>query len=112
MMQGEDGFRPRCLEVQLLNGKAGDFWILGKLPLKVNGVAAGGYSRARKPSSEKQPGAWNELKARVIDGKVEVDINGVRQHEAHDAPRFPGRIGLQVEGHAIEFRRIQLERIR
>lgn len=98
----------RCIEAQLLDGKAGDIWVIGGVPLKVDGQAAGGYVARSGEASEVAPGGWNRMTVNVKDGRVTIDVNGVRQNEVSDCPREASWIGLQSEGDAIEFGRVSL----
>lgn len=108
MMAKPGGARPPCLEAQLLSGKAGDFWVIGSLPVKVRGQRAGGYVPKLADSSERPAGQWNRMTIRVAAGTVEVKVNGVKQNEASDCPRTPGHVALQTEGTVIEFRRVEV----
>lgn len=108
MMAKPGGARPPCLEAQLLSGKAGDFWVIGDFALKARGQGARGHVAKLADSSEKPLGQWNRMTIRVVNGTVDVKVNGVRQNEATDCPRKPGYIALQTERSVIEFRRVQV----
>jgi len=108
LMAKPGGARPHCLEAQLLSGNVGDFWVIGNLPIKVRGQAAGGHVVKMADSSEKPAGQWNRMTIRVVAGKVAVAVNGVKQNEASDCPVTPGHVALQLEGAAIEFRRVEV----
>ncbi|MEK6236291.1 MAG: DUF1080 domain-containing protein, partial [Planctomycetales bacterium] len=109
MMPGPDARRPTGLEVQLLSDKAGDFWRLGNFDCKVRGKPLAGYEGKIAPASEKPIGKWNVCDTTVLNGKLTVKINGVEQNNAHDCPRTPGHVALQVEGAMLDFRRIELK---
>ncbi len=109
MMPGPDARTPVGLEVQLLNDKAGDFWALGGFTCQVRGQRLSGYGPKLAASSEKKLGEWNTCELTLLNGKLTVKINGVEQNNATDCPKTPGHIALQVEGDAIEFRRVELQ---
>jgi HEAT repeat protein len=109
MMPGPDSRMPTALEIQLLAGKAGDFWKLGNFDCKVRGKPLSGYGARIGPANEKALGQWNVCQTTLLNGKLTVKINGVEQNNAHDCPKAPGHIALQVEGDALEFRRIELK---
>lgn len=109
MMPGPDGRSPRGLEIQLLAGKAGDFWALSGFTCKVRGQNLSGYGPKIGAASEKPLGQWNTCETTVLNGKLTVKINGVEQNNATDLPKEPGYIALQVEGTALNFRRVELK---
>lgn len=108
MMAKPGGQRPACLEAQLLSGRAGDFWVIGNFAFKARGQRAAGHVVKMADSSEKPVGQWNRMTIRVLNGAVDIKVNGVRQNTATDCPRTPGHIALQTEGGVLEFRSIQL----
>jgi len=108
LMAKPGGQRPACIEAQLLSGKAGDFWIIGNLAVTVRGQPARSHVVKTADSSEKPVGQWNRMTIRVLNGTVDVKVNGVQQNTAADCPRTPGHVALQTEGDAIEFRKVQL----
>jgi hypothetical protein len=109
LMDGVDKQRPKALEAQLLQGKAGDFWIVGGLTVNVDGKRASGYASKKAPSNEKPLGQWNRMTARVEHGQVTIKINGLLQNKATDCPKGPSKLALQVEGDAIDFRNIIIQ---
>ncbi len=109
LLSGKDAAQPKGLEVQLLGNKAGDFWLLGGLTCKADGNPAAGYVARKKDPLEKKLGEWNRLDVRVLRGAVTVKVNGVEVNTVTDCPKDPGCIALQMEGSAIQFRRIQLQ---
>ncbi len=109
MMSQLDAMRPECLEVQLYNQRAGDFWRLGKFTYTTRGRNNMSFSRKFQDSSENVIGEWNEMRVRVHNGTVRVDVNGVRQNEATDTPLQAAPIGLQAERSRLEFRNIRIK---
>ncbi|MHC1769659.1 MAG: DUF1080 domain-containing protein [Verrucomicrobiia bacterium] len=106
---------PRCVEVQLQHGNAGD--ILG---LQGMGMAAGqdrffevkahplaGDIRGVKKiaAAEKEPGKWNRVEILAQGSSYTVWVNEQEVNSATGVEFIPGPVGLQSEGGAIDFRR-------
>lgn len=110
---------PRCLEVQLRSGDAGDFILMGDRVGLVRGdetfagaVPGGAEIPRRIPVStsgaENEPGEWNTMRVELFGGGVRVLVNGTLVNEARDLTVREGSIGLQSEGTPIEFRQVRL----
>ncbi|MHB1307908.1 MAG: 3-keto-disaccharide hydrolase [Limisphaerales bacterium] len=109
---------PRCLEIQLKEGNAGD--VLGLQGMKVTGDAdrfkfvanhevAGDINIVgRMTGNEKPAGEWNRVEVVVNGGEVTVTFNGQLVNQATGAEVLAGPVGLQSEGGEIHFRRVQL----
>ena len=78
----------------------------------------GGKAKAKGPtrrvpkmaaSSEKPLGEWNTYEVTCKDNTITVTINGVLQNKATETNVSSGKILLQSEGGAIEFRNIYLD---
>ena len=108
MMTGEDKNSPDCLEVQIENDNAGDFYRIGSFQADAGGKKISFRSSKLKPSSESPPGEWNQLEIKVRGGNVDVVVNGVLQNKATNCTKSPGRINLRNEGSPVEFRRLTL----
>lgn len=104
---------PKCIECQLMAGKAGDFVL-------INGSDLNEYKdepntpRPKFPivpkvnnSSEKPAGEWNKADIYCYNGIVIVYINGVFQNKGTSKVK-EGRIALQSEGDNIQFRNVIL----
>lgn len=112
---------PRCLEMQLQHGKAGDLY--GFYGMKLAGDAArmrevkehavAGHLRGvgLVASNEKEPGQWNKAEIVVDGGRITVTVNGKLVNEATDAEVVAGPIALQSEGGEIHFRNIVLQKL-
>lgn len=107
MLSEKDAAIPNGLEAQLYSGRAGDFWSLGAFQAKVSNKQLISYAQKKTESNEKPIGEWNLMQIVVYEGNVTVLVNGLLQNEATDGRRS-GRVGLQVEGDAIEFRNLEL----
>lgn len=110
---------PRCLEVQLRSGDAGDFILMGDRVGLVRGEEAfegavpGGAEIRRRiavsaSGSENEPGEWNTMRVELLGNGVRVLVNGALVNEATGLTVREGAIGLQSEGTPIEFRRVRL----
>jgi hypothetical protein len=110
---GIDRTWPKCVEAQLMNQNAGDFWLLSQSTLNVGGKQVGpkAFANAKKkhPSNEKPAGEWNTYDIVCDGGTIKLTVNGLLQNEGTDADPSSGPICLQSEGSAIEFRNIYLE---
>ena len=100
---------PKAVEAQLLNGKSGDFWIIGGMQVDVNGKRASGYAPKKAASNEKPIGQWNRMTIRVAHGELTIKVNGLLQNKATNCPKGPSKFALQVEGDAIDFRNIVIQ---
>ena len=99
---------PKCLEVQLMNGNAGDFWMLGE-KIQVPGKKPVGQRWPNTTDgSEKPVGEWNTMKIRAAGDKVSVWVNGEKVNEGTGCTAQKGAICLQSEGAEIHFRKVQL----
>jgi hypothetical protein len=107
---------PRCAEVQLRHGHAGD--ILGLQGMRVapgqprhfevlNHAVAGDIQGVRKiEDAEAPPGEWNRVEVLAEDGMYTVWMNGRQINQASGVEVIAGPIGVQSEGGEIHFRRI------
>ncbi len=105
---------PKGLECQLMDQKAGDFVLLGGSDLAEFELPEGETERPDFPvvqkntqSNEKPAGEWNKVEISVVDGVIDIFINGVHQNTG-TSPAKVGHIGLQSEGGGIFFRNIKL----
>jgi hypothetical protein len=109
---------PRCAEVQLMHGNAGDVITLQGMRLATNQpryfhVAkhelAGDIDGVRKlRDCERAPGRWNRVEIVAQGSLYTVRVNGRLVNEAMGVEAITGPIGLQSEGGEIHFRRVQL----
>lgn len=95
---------PRSLEVQgrydlmgEIKSNAGDLMV--DVPL--NDQTA--RETARKPIGE-----WNAIEIQSKDGAVTAILNGTKISESNPGELTSGRIGLQAEDFAVEFRNLQI----
>lgn len=112
---------PRCLEVQLRAGDAGDFILMGDHV----GLQANDEDQAIVPASPENPeirrrveglveglerptGEWNTMRVVCDGGAVAVRVNGTAVNSATGLTVREGAIALQSEGAGIEFRSVRL----
>ena len=62
-----------------------------------------------KESSEKPMGEWNFYDIYCRSNTVEIFVNGVKKNFIEQVTVSSGHIGLQLEGHDVEFRNIWLK---
>lgn len=108
---------PKGIECQLKAGKAGDFVLLAgshmdeyQLPVGVTERPAFPVIEKQLPSNEKPVGEWNKARITVNNGVATVYINNELQNVG-TSPVKEGYIGLQSEGHPIQFRNLILTAI-
>ena len=116
-IQGKDMIFPHCVEAQLMNGKAGDFVLMGKgAAITVKDSTYLVTSEERRylaiakfdESSEKPAGEWNSYDITSKDGSLELFVNGVLQNVGTGMSLTEGNIALQSEGSPLQFRNIYL----
>ena len=107
---------PRCVEVQLMHGSAGDVLTLQGMKLGAEQpryfhvakhAVAGDIDGVKKTQdAEAAPGEWNRVEIQAQGGSYTVWVNGQKVNEAVGVERQRGPIGLQSEGGEIHFRRV------
>lgn len=110
---------PRCLEVQLKNGDAGDIYCFHGMALgeekgrfkHVPDHEAGGDLRGlqRTMGNERKPGEWNHVDVIMQGDKVTVMMNGFKVNEGHGVEVIAGPVGLQSEGGEVQFRDVRIK---
>jgi hypothetical protein len=107
---GALGVWPKSIEVQLQNGAAGDFWIIGT-ELQVTDIEnrRKGRRHLRLINDVEKPlGQWNHIEITCRGDEVLVKVNGVPVNHATACNVTRGAICLQSEGAPIEYRNIRL----
>lgn len=100
-----DGVWPRCAEVNLMNGHAGDMIASGGSAFEE--LEEGRFLRSTKESAENPAGEWNSADIVCNGNFIQAYINGVLMNEAH-FDRSSGPIALQSEGGPLEIRNVYL----
>jgi len=112
---------PQSIECQMHVGNAGDFWCIGE------DIAVEDMERRRGPrerwgvdgdrarrilnltdGSEHPPGEWNRMLIECRGSSIDVWVNGDHVNSGFDCTADRGRIAIQAEGAACEFRRLEL----
>ena len=63
-------------------------------------------------SYEKPLGEWNQYEITCRGGAITVRVNGVLANETKDGSLKKGRIGFQAEGVEIEFKDIEIQKLK
>lgn len=96
---------PECIEVQLMNGDAGNTF--GISPAKFDGKTnAAAQKRAIRPV-----GQWNETEVTCKDGTIVTVMNGVEIARGTHAQPDHGPIGWQSEGSPIYLRHVEIKEL-
>lgn len=120
--QGKDMIFPLCAEAQLRHESAGDIVLLGDdasivvrdstyvtldlgYPFKV-AIAPKSGDMMEKPAGE-----WNSYDITINDGTLELWVNGEFMNKGTHLNLSSGKIALQAEGSAMEFRNIYIEEL-
>lgn len=114
---------PQSIEVQMMSGNAGDFWVIQedikvpdmekRRPREKGEKWGGAEGDARRilnltDGSEKPLGEWNKMVIEARDRTIRVWVNGDLVNDGHDGTVDRGRIALQAEGTEVEFRRVDI----
>ncbi|MBK7875358.1 MAG: DUF1080 domain-containing protein [Planctomycetes bacterium] len=111
-MQAPDTVWPKSIEAQLQHRNAGDIWNIGEFPMETERARTDGRHTGKAlPCNEKPIGEWNRYRIRLDGGDLELEVNGEVQNRAKWCEVVPGKICLQSEGAAIEFREVILRPI-
>jgi hypothetical protein len=110
---GPDKIWPKAVEAQLMEGSAGDFWLVDNFKLKVDPKrqdpkVARHYYRM-KDKVEKAIGEWNQYVITCKGNRIELVINGEEVNVGEDAEVTKGKILLQSEGAEIYFKNVELK---
>ena len=63
------------------------------------------------PELHKPPGEWNEWEVSCIGPRVSLKVNGKAAWEIDNFKPVRGPLGIEAEGHYIEFRKIRLKKL-
>ena len=107
-MSGNDKVWPKSIEAQLMNGNAGDFFVIDGTEFKEHRGVEGRRVPKKEPSNEKPAGEWNAMDVTCVGDTIEVRVNGLLQNKATETSVTSGHICLQSEGAPIAFRNVTL----
>jgi hypothetical protein len=108
---GALGVWPKCLEVQLQDKEAGDFWVIGTT-LEIDNPTDRIEGRRHKnltDGSEKPLGEWNMMEISCRGDEITVLLNGQIVNRATKLSQHRGAIALQSEGTPCEYRKVELK---
>jgi hypothetical protein len=108
-VNGTDTVWPKCVETQLMDQNAGDFFVIGGVEFKEHKGVEGRRVPKKAPSNERPAGEWNQMEIMCSSSNILVAVNEVIQNQATECTADSGFICLQSEGAPIEFRRIFLD---
>ena len=63
------------------------------------------------PKLHKPPGEWNEWEVTCIGHNVSLKVNGKPAWEIDDFKPLRGPLGIEAEGHRIEFRKLRIRKL-
>ena len=110
---GELGVWPKCYEVQLQSGAAGELWVIGTT-LEIKHPSTHIEDRRHKNNitgAEKPLGQWNKMEITCRGDEISVKVNGYPVNQATKLSQQRGAIALQSEGTPIEYRNITLTKL-
>lgn len=102
---------PAGIQFQIKEGATGDFVLLDSVTINARGVTSTpGKSVVvtKLLENEKPLGEWNQIVIKSFKGKCLQFLNGKLVNEGSEASTVSGRILLQYEGSAIDFRQISI----
>jgi len=102
---------PKGIQFQIKENTTGDFVFLDQVTAKVNGKLVEPGASVTSPKfleNEKPYGEWNTIVINSFNGKITQYLNGKLVNEATEATSTGGRISLNNEGSAIDFRKIKI----
>lgn len=104
----------QCIEYQVQEGDAGDFWLIGNTTIEVNGKrnAPAAYARIPKMKDAEHPsGSWNTLEIISWNGKSVHVLNGEVVNYGKNASIESGRILLQSEYAEVFYRNVRIREL-
>lgn len=103
---------PKCLEVQLKHGRAGNFRKNGEsITVEPERTSEKPFISRLVDDIEKPLGEWNSLRVIAKEDQMEVYLNGKLVNKGEKATASSGFIALQLELADIQFRSICLKKL-
>ena len=109
-----DRIWPKGIQFQIKENTTGDFIFLDQVTAKVNGKLIEPGTSVTSPKfleNEKPYGEWNSIMIKSVNGKITQFLNGKLVNECVEASTMEGRVSLNYEGSAIDFKNIRLKQI-
>jgi hypothetical protein len=91
------GFFVRGRQIQLAQSSAG--------------MLFGTEAAPKVPHLHKPPGEWNQWEVTCVGSRLALKVNGELAWEITDFKPASGRLGIEAEGHAIDFRNIRIKAV-
>jgi hypothetical protein len=113
-VSGPNRIWPKGAEAQLMEGNAGDFWLVDNFKLDVDKarqdkkISRHYFRMKTKGEVEKPLGQWNKYEITCEGNTITLKINGHLVNVGKNAEASKGRILLQSEGAEIHFRNVRL----
>jgi hypothetical protein len=117
------GMFPQSIEVQMMHGHPGDFWVIGE-DIEVDNMEKYRGDRSKwgmtedknrqiraTHLNEKPLGKWNKTVVECIGNTIKVWVNGKLVNSGYNCTATKGQIALQAEGAEVEFKKVILKRI-
>jgi hypothetical protein len=114
---------PQSIEVQMMHGHAGDFWVIGE-DITVDNMekyrgdkekwgSIEGKNRqiVATKMMEKPLGKWNKMKIECRDRSISVWVNGTLVNQGYNCTANKGQIAIQAEGAEVEFKKVVLKKL-
>lgn len=114
-VQSKDEYWPQSVEAQMKMGFAGDIWLnlppetMLSVPKDRRDPESERHILPVAKVEEKPIGQWNEYDILCKGNTIELRVNGTLINRGTDCTLKKGRIGLQSEGSAVEFKDISLQ---
>jgi len=89
------GFFVRGRQIQIADGQAG--------------MLFGSKDAPAVPNLHKPPGEWNAWEVTCIGRRLSLKVNGTLAWEIGDFKSAPAPLGIEAEGHPIEFRNLRIQ---
>jgi hypothetical protein len=116
---------PKSIEVQMMHENAGDFWCIvqdisapdmekRRGPKENWGITEGKERRIKNltDGSEKPLGEWNTMIVECRDKAITVWVNDQLVNQGFDCTTSQGQIAIQAEGSEVEFKTIELSKLK
>lgn len=116
---------PKSIEAQMMHENAGDFWVIRedivvpkmeerRGPREKWGTTEGALRRIPNltDGSEKPLGEWNTMVVECYERSIKVWVNGDLVNYGYDCTTDQGQVALQAEGSEVEFRKVELQKIK
>jgi Domain of Unknown Function (DUF1080) len=116
---------PKSMECQMEHNNAGDFWCIveditvpdmlaRRGPKNTWGITEGKARQIRNltDNSEKPLGEWNTMKILCKGSSIKIWENGDVVNEGTHCTASKGQIAVQAEGSEVEFRKIEIKKLK